>query len=56
MAKKLTDFQAEFGYPILTPDEVRKVRDHSIKWNSLDGEIIIRKCLKSYPAYLQISN
>lgn len=56
MAKSLKDFQNEFGYPILTPDEVRSIRDGSVKWNSLEGEFIIRKCLKSYPAYLQATN
>ena len=56
MAKSLKDFQNEFGYPILTPDEVRSIRDGSVRWNSLEGEFIIRKCLKSYPAYLQATN
>ena len=56
MAKSLKDFQNEFGYPILTPDEVRSIRDGTVKWNSLEGEFIIRKCLKSYPAYLQATN
>ena len=56
MAKSLEDFQNEFGYPILTPDEVRSIRDGSVKWNTLEGEFIIRKCLKSYPAYLQATN
>lgn len=56
MAKTLAEFQAEYGYPILTPKEVTKIRDHSINWNSLDGEVIIRKCMKSYPAYLQATN
>ena len=54
--KTLEQLQKEFGYPILTPKEVVKIRDSSINWNSLDGEIIIRKCLKSYPAYLQAAN
>lgn len=54
--KTLEQLQKEFGYPILTPKEVAKIRDSSINWNSLDGEIIIRKCLKSYPAYLQAAN
>lgn len=56
MAKSLEAFQQEYGYPILTPKEVKRIRDHDINWNSLDGEIIIRKCLKSYPAYLQATN
>ena len=38
MAKSLKDFQDEFGYPILTPDEVRKVREGTINWHSLEGE------------------
>ena len=54
--KTLEQLQKEFGYPILTLKEVVKIRDSSINWNSLDGEIIIRKCLKSYPAYLQAAN
>lgn len=54
--KTLADLQKEFGYPILTPAEVKMFRDGKVNWNSLDGEIIIRKCLKSYPAYLQIAN
>lgn len=53
MAKTLEQFQEEFGYPLLTPKEVQSIRNHTINWNSLDGEIVIRKCLKSYPAYLQ---
>ena len=56
MAKSLNDLQKEFGYPILTPDEVKAVRERSLNWSSLEGEIVIRKCLKSYPAYLQASN
>lgn len=56
MAKTLKQFQEEFGYPILTPEEVKAVREYKINWNSLEGEIVIRKCLKSYPAYLQLTN
>ena len=56
MAKSLTQLQQEFGYPILTPEEVRAVRERSLNWNSLEGEIVRRKCLKSYPAYLQAAN
>lgn len=54
--KTLKEFQEEFGYPILEPDEVKRIREGKINWNSLDGEIIIRKCTKSYPAYLQAVN
>lgn len=56
MAKTLEQFQAEFGYPILTPQEVRAIREAAINWNSVEGEIIIRKCKRSYPAYLQAVN
>lgn len=56
MAKTLASLQQEFGYPILTPEEVRAIRERSINWGSLEGEIVRRKCLKSYPAYLQASN
>jgi hypothetical protein len=56
MAKTLQQFQQEFGYPILTPDEVRSIREATLNWNSLEGEFIRRKCLKSYPAYLQATN
>lgn len=56
MAKTLAEFQAEFGYPILSVEEVQAIRDHKVNWNSLNGEIIIRKILKSFPAYLQATN
>lgn len=46
----------EYGYPLLTAKEVEKVRNNSVNWEGLDGEIIRRKVLKSYPAYLQIAN
>lgn len=53
----LEELQKEYGYTLLTNDEVRKIReDPNFNWNSLEGEIIIRKCLKSYPAYLQAVN
>ena len=54
--KTLAEIQAEYGYPLLTGKQVELVRSHSINWNSLDGEIIIRTILKSYPAYLQVAN
>lgn len=56
MATTLEEFQAQYGYPILSAAEVNAIRENAINWNSLDGEIIIRKCLKSYPAYLQAVN
>ncbi len=56
MAKTLTQFQKEFGYPLLTNAEVRAVRESKVNWNGLDGEIIRRKCMKSYPAYCQTVN
>ena len=52
----LEELQKEFGYPILTPKEVSAVREGKVNWNGLDGEIIRRKCLSSYPAYLQVVN
>lgn len=54
--RTLEDLQKEYGYAILTPDEVRTIREGKVVWGGLDGEIIIRKCLKSYPAYLQAVN
>lgn len=52
----LFDLQKEYGYDILTNDEVRSIREHTLSWESLEGEIVIRKCLRSYPAYLQAVN
>lgn len=49
----LQKLQNEYGYTLLTPDEIKGIREHSLNWNSLEGELVIRKCLKSYPAYLQ---
>lgn len=46
----------EYGYQLLSPKEIQKIRDHEINWEGLDGEIILRKCIKSYPAYLQCVN
>lgn len=56
MAKTLAQFQEEYGYPILTQEEVTAIRENTLNWNSLEGEFVRRKCLKSYPAYLQASN
>lgn len=52
----LEQLQAEFGYPLLTPEEVRAIRENTLNWNSLQGEVVLRKCVKSYPAYLQAAN
>lgn len=54
--KSLESLQQEFGYPILTPVEVRRIRERTLNWSSLEGEVVLRKCLKSYPAYLQAAN
>lgn len=54
--KTLSELQAKYGYPLLTPDELYLVRENKVNWQGLDGEIIRRKALKSYPAYLQLSN
>jgi len=54
--RSLADLQQEYGYDLLTNEEVRAVREHKISWEGLEGEIIIRKCLRSYPAYLQTVN
>lgn len=54
--KTLAELQAEYGYPILNGKQVNMIREHAVNWNSLDGEIIIRTILKSYPAYLQAAN
>jgi len=51
--KQLID---EYGYPVLTEKEYSLVQEHKVNWSSLDGEIIIRKCLRSYPAYLEATN
>lgn len=52
----LEELQKEFGYPILTNEEVSAIREGTLNWSGLNGEIVIRKCLKSYPAYLQAVN
>lgn len=54
--KTLEELKKEFGYPLLTVEEVQAIRRNTINWKSLDGEIICRKCYKSYPAYLQATN
>ena len=54
--RTLEDLIQEFKYPVLTPKEVQAIRQGKVVWGGLDGEIIIRKCLKSYPAYLQAVN
>lgn len=53
----LKELQDEFGYKLLTNEEIRTIReDTTFNWTSPRGEIIIRKCLASYPAYLQAAN
>lgn len=51
--KELLD---EYGYKLLTSEEIRKIREYEVNWEGLDGEIILRKCISSYPAYLQAVN
>lgn len=45
-----------YGYPILTAKEQELVHSNKLNWSSLEGEIIRRKCLASFPAYLQAAN
>lgn len=52
----LEQLQEFYGYPILTDEEVALVHSRSLNWSSLEGEIILRKCVKSFPAYLQAAN
>lgn len=52
----LKELQEEYGYVLLTPEEIMSVREHTVNWEGLTGEIILRKCMKSYPAYLQVAN
>lgn len=54
--RTLQELQDEYGYVLLTPEEVSKVRLHKINWVGLEGEKILRKCLRSFPAYLQTVN
>lgn len=54
--RTLENLMQEFGYPILTAAEIKAIQERKINWNSLDGEIIIRKINKSFPAYLQATN
>lgn len=54
--KTLEQLKKEFGYATLTNEEVQLIRKNKINWKSLDGEIICRKVMKSYPAYLQATN
>lgn len=56
MAKTLEALKKEFGYATLEPKEIALIRENKLNWESLDGEIIRRKCLKSYPAYVQAAN
>ena len=41
--KSLEELKKEFGYPILTPQEVLAIRQGKVIWGGLDGVIIIRK-------------
>lgn len=52
----LEALQQEYGYVLLTPTEITSIREHTINWGGLDGEIVLRKCVRSYPAYLQAVN
>lgn len=54
--KTLAELQATYGYKLLTPKEIQLARNNGINWEGLDGEIIRRKVLSSYPAYLQLVN
>jgi len=54
--RSLSELQAEYGYELLTTQEIKAIREHKLVWESLDGEIVIRKCMRSYPAYLQAVN
>ena len=54
--KTLEELKKEFGYATLTAEEVQAIRKNKLNYKSLDGEIICRKVLKSYPAYLQATN
>lgn len=52
----LRELQEEYGYALLTPQEILSVREHTVNWEGLSGEIILRKCIKSFAAYLQVAN
>lgn len=52
----LKQLQDEYGYAVLTSDEVLSIRENKVNWEGLDGEVILRKCMRSYPAYLQCAN
>ncbi len=54
--RSLFDLQQEYGYELLTKEEIKAIREHTLVWESLNGELVIRKCLRSYPAYLQAVN
>ena len=54
--RSLFDLQREYGYELLTKEEVKAIREHTLAWEGLDGELVRRKCLRSYPAYLQTVN
>lgn len=52
----LSELQTKYQYKLLTSEEIIKVRENTVNWEGLDGEIIRRKVLSSYPAYLQLVN
>ena len=52
----LDNLQKEYGYKLLTTAEIMSIREHTVNWDGLTGEIILRKCISSYPAYLQCAN
>jgi hypothetical protein len=54
--RTLESLQEEFGYKLLTPTEIKSVRERTVNWKSVEGEIVRRKALKSYPANLQLVN
>ena len=52
----LDELRKEYGYTILDSNEVGLIREHKVNWSGLNGEVIRRKILRSYPAYLQAVN
>lgn len=52
----LDELQKEYGYQLLTDKEITDIRTYNVAWEGLTGELILRKCIRSYPAYLQCVN
>jgi len=52
----LEELQQQFGYSLLSPEQVNAIREGKVNWQGLDGERILRKCIASFPAYLQCVN